>query len=334
VVKGVWENGQPRTFESACKRGSPEPGVGKLKFTDGYLSLRNTVARFRKLSKRMWEAQQESRRPTAEGLIYEMFDEGEMVVYDWYPDPALGELDGHVDYGATNPTAIGLWQKLDFDVVVVDPQGRQRRIPEGAHVMFDELYLEQSSSAAAGVLLNQKLNEWEAIVPGFRDAFVTVHRDPAATQASLDWLDLPNHAPGDPDYQAIFTTAVGGAPVEERIQLAQNLMQPEDFDTPLFYVDNRCEAMLGELGSYERHPITKRPVKENDHHMDGMGYRLWNRHLAARGALADPRGARATPVAVASNRRPDWPGASAAARMAGRTPLSAARYTRDLGMGE
>lgn len=272
VVKGEWPDGSPRSFEQVCKQGSPEPGVGKLKFADGFVAIEDAVARFRKLSRRMWESQQESKKPTMEGLIYDNWDEDLYTVWEWTPDPLLGEIDVSVDYGGTDPFAIEFWQTL-----AEDTEWDGRVLPKGAAVMFDLLYPDDIGNVTAAVMLNERIAEWDEIVPGFADHLGKVYRDVAAASAARDWRKLSSYGTG-PGYRDIHTVARGGVKIKDRIALVYELIG-EGF----VYIDAaRCQPALDEIGGYEWNPVTGKPVGGDDHALDSLGYFFWNRHVERR----------------------------------------------------
>lgn len=273
VVKGTWEDGSPRSFEDACKRGSPVPGTGKLKHTDGFVPVEDAVRRFRTLSKRMWEAQQESKRPTAEGLVFDNWDEEAFTLDWWDPDPALGPITLGIDFGGTNPHAVGFWQELRHEVHLRDG----RVLPEGAHVLFDQVYAGGIGAVEAGKRVNDRIAYWTGVHPSFevREAF----RDPAAKAAALDWARLDSFGDGSSLYDPIPTRALGQVKVEDRVALIYD----EVVGSGLLWVDRmRCPDFIDEIGSYERDPVTGRIRDENNHHMDAMGYRFWNLHVQRR----------------------------------------------------
>lgn len=267
VVKGEWQDGTRRTFEAACKRGSPEPGVGKLKFTDGFVSLDDALGRFRKLSRRMWEAQQESKRPTMEGLIYDVFDPDRHTVERWDPDPAFGVIDCGVDFGGTVPHACTFWQHLDVEI-----EHHGRRIPVGAHVLFDEVYV-TGGNAEFAKAINAKIDYWRSEHPGFQvSAF---YGDPAARAAREDFAALPSLGLGE----AIRIRFSGGPDtVDPGIAMIRDQMELD-----MLYADEaRCTNWFDEVGGYERSETTGKPVKDADHLMDAMRYRFWTRHAMSR----------------------------------------------------
>jgi len=295
IVKGTWEDDSKRTFEGACKRGSPQEGVGKLKFTDGFVSIEDAIGRFRKLPRRVWESQQESKRPTLEGLIYDVFDEDRHVVERWDPDPSLGPVYVGIDFGGTVAHAANFWQELN-----VEFEWRGRRMPVGSWVAFDEVHVVNTGNAEFGRAINARIEFWRDEHPGFEvEGF---YGDPAAKAAREDFAALPSLGCGDP----IRVRFSGHVDVDPRIALVYERMSND-----LVYVDQvRCPEWMQEVGGYERNPNTGKPVKEDDHHMDAMGYAFWNVHARSRKGTAregSPVGAR-RPRAVTvqdANRRWD-----------------------------
>ncbi len=282
TVKGQWEDGTTRTFEDVCKgwngdasrRSNPDV-EGKLKRARGFVTLEDAVSRFRKLSRRMWESQQESRKPSTEGLVYDTWDEDDFSVWDWDPDPDLGPITLHADFGGTNPFAIGFWQQLR---VAVTHNGRT--IPEGAHILFDEVYRKDIGNVEAGRLTNERILFWEGIHPGFRGKIEGVYRDVAARAAGMDWAKLSSYGePGDPLMFDLPTRAIGGISIEQGVAMIYEAI----IGKGLLWVDRkRCPEFLIEVGSYEKDPRTGIPFKRDDHHMDGMRYRFWQLHLLER----------------------------------------------------
>jgi hypothetical protein len=275
VVKGEWEDGTNRTFENACKRGSPEEGVGKLKFTDGFVTVEDAVSRFRKLPRRVWEAQQESKRPTLEGLIYDIFDEDLHTVERWDPNPELGPIDIGLDFGGTNPHAACFWQTLDVEV-----RHSGKRIPQGASVCFDEIYIKDVGNVEFGRAVNAKIDFWRSEYSDFEiSAF---YGDPAARAAREDFASLPTFGAGS----AIRVKFSGNVDVDPGIALVY-----EDMSNNIVYVDRvRCQNWMDEIGGYERNENTGKPVKDADHLMDASRYRFWTRHALSRKRREDGTG--------------------------------------------
>lgn len=299
VIKGQWSDGSPRTFESACKMDSPQPGVGKLKFTDGFVAIEDSVARFRKLSRRVWESQQESKRPSLEGLVYDNWDEERFEIDWWDPKPEYGEFYAWVDQGSTNPFAIGLVQLLDADVTVYDEDDEPiYTVPEGAYVLFDEIYIEDVGNVTPGKMFLEKLWHWESKHPGFIDNLIPpmgltrIFRDVAARSLALDWARLVKHLGPTFEGEDGETYETFNIPMiafgNKDVLLGISHVYETVIGRGRQYADRmRCPEFLDELGGYEW-PNTNgvlnktRPVKENDHHMDGMRYLHWGLHLLSR----------------------------------------------------
>lgn len=267
VKKGEWEDGSPRSFESACKRGSPVPGTGKLKFTDGFVSVEDAVARFRKLPRRVWESQQESKRPTLEGLVYDLFDEDLHTVEYWDPLPELGAIYVGLDFGGTAPHAAGFWQELRVPVTY-----KNRELPVGATVRFDEVHIKDVGNAEFGRRVNERVQMWSIERPGFK--VESFFGDPAARAAREEFRALSKLGAG----VDIHVRYRGHVDVENRIALVYERMAND-----LIYIDRaRCPEFMEEIGGYDRNANTGRPIKEDDHHMDEMGYVHWNIHVDRR----------------------------------------------------
>jgi len=294
VVKGLWEDGTPRTFESACKRGSPEPGTGKLKHTDGFVAVEDAVGRFRKMSRRVWESQQESRRPTMDGLVYDVWDEDRWGIDGWDPDPGLGVVTCGIDFGGNVPHACGWWQRLDVEV-----RHGGVLLPQGADVLFDEVYIAKVGNVPFGQEINRRNRAWRERYPDF--VVEAYYADPAANSARDDLRNMHAFVPGE---EGIPTLAMGRVDVEERIALVYERMVDG-----LVFADRRCENWYDEVSGYERNPNTGRPLKEDDHLMDSTGYRFWNVHARTRRgnrASGGPVGAARPRAVVMTERGRAW----------------------------
>lgn len=294
MIKDKWTNGEDRTFEQVCKQGSRVPGEGRLKRSDGFIPLEDTLGKFMRLGRRVWEAQQESKRPTAEGLVYEVFDEDIHGIEGWSPDLQWGPIDLGLDFGGKNPFAALFFQVLDVQVNWCNLHGANKcvcrdvkKLPEGAVIIFDEVYQAQIGNVTFGLMINDRIIHWDQEFPGFAQCITGIYRDPAAKAAAIDLKQLNNHGQGDPRYRSIPTQALGG--VEVDVSIAH--VEEQITDGYLYLDTNRCPETLNEFLSYE-YPDGKnagQPVKENDHAMDAMRYRMWNAHLRqGRGARGIP----------------------------------------------
>lgn len=250
----------PRTFEWACKRGSPAEGVGKLKFTDGFIAVEDTVRRFRRLPRRVWESQQESRRPSLEGLVYGEWDEELYAVDFWVPDPAYGPVTVGLDFGGSVPHAATFWQQMKAEVLHHRSDGAAIRVPVGADVCFDQVYEADISSTTFGERVMERVAHWQQAFPDFEvEAY---YGDPAAADARMNFAAATGH---------VVKHRKSG--VDDGIALVEERMS-----SPGVFIDRmRCEDVMNEQGGYEwKRPGV--PVKEDDHAMDSMRYRFVNVH--------------------------------------------------------
>lgn len=294
-VRGDWgpEAGRedlppkPRSFESACKKDSPfvaEDGstLGKLKRADGHIDVEDSASRFVMLSRRAWESQQESQRPTAEGLIYSEWDEAAKDLSpEMEPEDALaypGRIWVSIDFGGTDPHAVGFWLETDAEIMV----GDGRRVPKGASVRFAEVHAPGIGNVELGRRINRKLLElgidrFADESDGGRDVIFVA--DAAQKAGRLDLRKLGMNADDeesdDPELAPINASPVPKPEVQARIGHVQSEIIGSD---SLWVVGSACPGFLDEIGQYELNPDTGKP-RGADHHMDEMGYHFWARHL-------------------------------------------------------
>lgn len=133
IQNGEWESGEPRTFDAICQ--------GAFARADGFTPIEDVQNRFAKSSKAMWDAQQECKRPYAEHISLEEFSRERHGIYEFEPDPENGLIFQGIDWGGASPFC-ALWaQLLDFEIEVIGIDKKPKRIPQGALVLFDELYI-------------------------------------------------------------------------------------------------------------------------------------------------------------------------------------------------
>jgi len=297
VVNGTLPDGSPRSFEWACKRDSPEPGVGKLKFTDGFVSIEDATRRFRTLTQRMWESQQESRRPTLEGVIYD-WDETRYDVSGWAPETDIGEVFVSMDFGTHN--SAGFYQRVK-SAQEVQAEGRVFVVPEGAWVRFDEVYLVEAGAVEFGRAVNRKVMQYEDSIEGFHVS--RYYGDPAAAMAMRDLRNLHRYRDSyDPDadereFRPIWCVSRKGIKVDDGIQIVRDEVVDRGL---LFCAVQQCPKFVDQMGQYEWEldasgKPTGRPKKVEDHSCDEFRYLVVNEHLlagkpvAARGPVAAAR---------------------------------------------
>jgi hypothetical protein len=279
-VRGKWDDGRPRTFEQMCKkdsqyRDSDGRVLGKLSQSDGHIAVEDSVSRFLKLSRRTWEAQQESRRPTAEGLVYGEWDEERNALSPEHGDEIesmvlAGSADLYVsiDFGGTDPHAVGLWVEPDEEVDL----GDGRRIPQGASVLVREIYAPGIGNVALGRMLNSMLMSM-----GMLGKSKAIFGDAAQKAGRSDLRRLSTFGSDDPEMADIPVSAVPKPEIKNRIGHVQSEIAAEK----LWVVSERCRNFVDEIGLYQQDPNTGRLLGD-DHHMDEMGYYSWGRHLMRR----------------------------------------------------
>lgn len=269
VVKGKWEDGKPRRFSDVCQ--------GRLKRSQGWIPLYDVHKTFRTVSRPVWEAQQECKKPSTEGLVFANLDK-DLHGVKWYiPDMSKGYIALGVDFGGSNPFGINWYHVLKEPVLaygIHQQQGEEptKEIPAGARVCFDEVYKAEIGNQDAATLVKKREAVWSRVVPDFR----VVYRfaDPQAKAARIDWAVL-----------GLKTQWYADRDVKEQIKTCNDLI-----DDDLFYADIlRCKMFWEESEQY--HYPDKRagfvddpeiPVDDFNHCMSDFRYVMQNIKFAER----------------------------------------------------
>lgn len=91
VVKGKWDNGEPRRFSDVCK--------GRLAKSEGWMTIDDVHKTFMADSRDIWEAQQECIKPSTEGTVLSRFSIDTHGVRGFHPDPENGPVYAGIDFG-------------------------------------------------------------------------------------------------------------------------------------------------------------------------------------------------------------------------------------------
>lgn len=78
--------------------------------------LENVYARFQESDQDTWEAQQECAKPELGGAVFKTWARERYGIKWWKPDPNYGLIFQAVDFGGSNPHAIGWYQVLNRDL--------------------------------------------------------------------------------------------------------------------------------------------------------------------------------------------------------------------------
>lgn len=133
VVKGEWDEKNPRTLESICK--------GRFFRSRGWLAYEDIVGKFMQNAQPVWEAQMECRRPSADGLYLPSFTRERFCCRGWIPRPEYGKIWMGVDWGGSEASSI-LWIQgpLYQPVQIMGYAGRPIIIPQRAYIVFNEIH--------------------------------------------------------------------------------------------------------------------------------------------------------------------------------------------------
>jgi hypothetical protein len=326
VQKGENDDGSPRTFDKECQ--------GKGYRSDGFVQLDDVHRRFIQLSPSVWGAQQRCLTPDVEGIVHKWVKDKHRLP-SWVPYPEFGPIRRTWDWGGQNPHAMLWFQKLTVPVglawwTVETPEGERHvltpimddddqreavhTLPEGAHILFDEIYGDAQQLGEYSTLgLRAVLHEiqWRQI--GVEMQVDLDFCDPAGYIAKREVrkavTQLQNQigqaeANPEADPSAFFDQETLELLSEMNIPLAslaeQDIRVPEFKSIPaprvesirkmieigeddmLYYVPRMAPGFDDEIDVYhwlETKPGKNAPedaAKEDDHAMDAARYYLWN----------------------------------------------------------
>lgn len=262
VYKGKWDNGTTRSLKDVCQ--------GRLGKATGWITLNDVIGTFQSVSRDVWEAQQECKRPSNEGLVVPQFDPGRHTLRGWDPVPDLGPIFMSVDFGGTNPHAVNWYQLLVYAVKWTNAHGAEFTIPEGSLICFDEIYRAEIGNVRLAELIVNREVAWRQR-HGRTWRVRARFYDPQAKAAKLDFA---KHSP-----PLRLVRYFQDRDVKEHIKLVCELV-----DDDRFYVDvERCGSFVDEILAWH-YPVKRpgmlddpeKPVEDFDHCMSNFRYCVQN----------------------------------------------------------
>jgi hypothetical protein len=248
LYNGELSEGMPRTLEKVCN--------GAFGKANGFTPMEDIQQLFLKSSKAMWEAQQECGRPYAEDLSLENWARERNCIKNYRPDPDNGPIYQGIDWGGTNPHAVEWIQVLKFEVEAVNFFNEIVRIPEGARIVFDEIYIAEIGNGKLADMIVENEKEWKKRYPKFR-----VSGRFADPQGKINRLDFAHH---DPPLKCSW-------PIVTRDREEHKKRISDCIDDRLFYVDiERCPMFVEEVEAWN---IAN---KTFDHAVDATMYGISN----------------------------------------------------------
>jgi hypothetical protein len=303
VKKGNWSASdpkdvanKPRTFDTVCR--------GRAFRSRGFVQLQDVLRRFKRLSREVWEAQQECLRPDPAGLVHKWLNPNKHILPWWLPKPEYGSVYRSWDWGGRNPHAVLFHQILDVPVELADEAGHVfAKLQEGDVVTFDEIYTDRIPAIGdLAVRVFERTQAWHE--HGFRFRVTKDFCDPAGFSAKADARKAAaeNGYP-EPDFAS--------RPVP-RIESVQKHVEWGE-DDMLYIVGPMCINTLDEYSVYhfpkdkDGKALSEDPEKVDDHAMDSKRYFIWNVYKLSQHAPSEgPGRADSTPVETAKlgKRRP------------------------------
>jgi len=206
---------------------------GKAKRAQGFFSVEDALAIYRRSSRESWQAEMLCQRPSREGLVYRDFDPDRHVVdYAYNPDRATYAA---VDFGYTNPTVCLFAQEWD-----------------GVLVVFHEYYRAGETTATHAQVLRPLFERFRV-----RRAWA----DPSgAEQRSV----LAQHG---------LRTEPADNRLERGLEAVRARLKADPVTGRVgLLFDRRAKHTLEEVHQYHYVPGSEEPVKEADHCMDALRY--------------------------------------------------------------
>lgn len=260
IVKGRWDNGNPRLFSDVCR--------GKLFHSSGWITLDDAHKLFQADSQEVWEAQLECTKPSTQGLVLPRWTPDRYALRSWTIDMANGPIYAGIDFGGTNPHAVVWAQYTHYEIVGRLTNGLEVRVPEGSFVIFDEFYRAEIGNAQLAQEIVAKEMRYAAQVENFK----VTYRFPDP-QGKAARLDLNSHKPRVPT--SFFTTRDVKDHVTKVTELA-------DTDR-LWIVGSKCKMWAAEVAAWhfpkKRAALTddpEVPVSDFDHAMSATRYLIAN----------------------------------------------------------
>lgn len=263
IVKGKWEDDRHRRFSDICK--------GRLARSGGYLTLRDVHKTFKKNDINTWEAQQECSKPDIGGMVLKRWSRDRQGIKYWIPDPDLGPIFQGLDFGSTDPNAIGWYQVLNQEVTWwgyrEDKRNKPRTLlPKGSVICFGEIYKAEIANTTLAVMIKEREAKWIEEFPNF--AVKKRFADPAAKGARIELAK-----------KGLPTSFYCTREVQEHIKTCNSLL-----DDNKFFVDVlACPMWCSEADSWhykKKKPgeidDPDKPVEDFDHHMAEFRYTAEN----------------------------------------------------------
>lgn len=227
IIKGQYPDGSPRTFYSVCQ--------GKAKRSRGFRKLNDIIKVFRNSDARVWDAQQECKKPSSEGSVFYWFDFPKHVRnFDVDFKDRNIKIYLSTDWGGRDPNVCQFWAEI----------GER-------FYLFDEIYIRNIAPSTFAEKIHEKINEYN--IPKVTEIFC----DPSSviSRYELEKAGL------------MTTPAIND--INEGIDLINSLGNDNRI-----ILHERCAYAIREFGEYHWNPNTtsKIPVDKDNHSCDAARY--------------------------------------------------------------
>jgi hypothetical protein len=265
IKSGEYDDGTPRLLVHICD--------GDFYRSRGWQPYGDVVKQFTENDPDTFSVQQLCSKPEMKHHYLPNYNEqthgikGDMVVMDhtgkalagYDADPDNGPIYLSVDWGGTNPHAVNWYQRLDFEIDVLDRQRNPKRLPEGSIIVFDEIYVSEIGNTALGELVIAREAQYKRYWAERGKDWKTEERfaDPQGKAAKLDWRTL-----------GLRTKWHTTREFEEHVKAVKEIQ---------FFVDlTRCKMFNAEAKAWRRDEKTGNQLDEFNHCMSNFRYAVAN----------------------------------------------------------
>lgn len=187
------------------------------------------------------------------------------------PDPDNGPIYAGIDFGGQHPHAVEWFQVLEHELEVSSSRGDKIRLPQGAYVIFDELYISNIGNGRLAEKIGEEEKRWRDKYPSFRAEARFADPQGRAARIDLARADVP-------------IKTQWWLPTRDRKPQIEVMKELVD-DRMLFVDVERCPMWVDEAENWH-YPKKNAamvddpelPVKDFDHAMDSSRYGIANVH--------------------------------------------------------
>lgn len=255
VVKGVLENGEPRTLEKICD--------GKAFLSRGWKPEIDLISTFKRNTPGTWKLQHECGVGKDENNYIEDWSLAQYGVTNYDPNPLYGPIYQGVDWGDTNPHCVLWFQYLTCQVPTTGFEEEPTWLMPGTYVLFREIYKAGMATDRLANLVIDTENQYRMKYPNWK--VKSRFCDP---QGAGDRRIFHNHG-------LRSSWPVKTRNKETMIDVVQNLV----IDGRLFVDFRNAPVWSEEIEVWGKNPKTGKEINKFNHAMSAFRYCIANAEI-------------------------------------------------------